>query len=55
MVGRIGYDVKNVVETEVQFSPLTDWVVGGWGGGEGKTRGTIQQRPCSSLFARRPL
>ena len=33
MVGRIGYDVKNVAETEVQFSPLTDWVVGGLGGG----------------------
>ena len=32
----------------VQFSPLTDWVVG-W------TRGTIQQRSSSSLFYRRPL
>ena len=32
----------------VQFSPLTDWVVGG-------TWGTIQQKTSSSLFCRRPL
>ena len=31
-----------------QFSPLTDWIVGG-------TWGIIQQRSSSSLFSRRPL
>ena len=34
-------------ENWVQFSPLTDWDVGG-------TWGTIQQRSSSSLFCRRP-
>ena len=34
--------------SSVQFSPLTYWVVGG-------TWGTIQHRPFSSLFRRRPL
>ena len=34
-------------ESSVQFTPLTDWVVGG-------TWGTIQQRSSSSLFCRRP-
>ena len=34
--------------SSVQFSPLTDWVVGG-------TWGSIQQRSSSSLFCRRPL
>ena len=34
--------------SSVQFSPLTDWVVGG-------TRGAIQQRFSSSLFCRRRL
>ena len=33
----------------VQFSPLTDWVIGG------RTWGMIQQRSSSSLFCRRPL
>ena len=34
--------------SSVQFSPLTDWVIGG-------TWGTIQQRSSFNLFFRRPL
>ena len=37
-----------LIISSIQFSPVTDWVVGGiWG--------TIQQRSCSCLFYRKPL
>ena len=45
---------KNILHS-VQFSSLTDWVIGGGGGGWGGAWGVIQQIPSSSLFCRGPL